>query len=142
MGVQRTSELKCLKEGEEEQEKVEEEETGRRQKNQLLPLRRKAAFGREIAERVGRAGGAAAGASPLGAVAAAGEGQRAAAHGRSRGPTPGAAVGREGAVRHGRAAAPPRASVRVPSAGRRMRRTGPGGAPRKQSDVPLLPGKP
>lgn len=97
-------------------------------------------FGREISERVGRAGGATAGPSPRGA--AAGGGQQAAAHGRSRGRTPGAAVGREGAVSHGRAAAPPRASVTVPSAGERMRRTGPGGAPGKRSGVLLLPGRP
>lgn len=52
-------------------------------------------FGREIAERVGRAGGATASPSPHGAAAAAGGGLQAAAHGRSRGRTPDAAVGRE-----------------------------------------------
>lgn len=99
-------------------------------------------FGREIAERVGRAGGAAASPSPHGTAAAAGGRQQAAAHGRSSGRTPGAAVGREGAVRHGRAAAPPRLAVTVPSAGGRMRWTGPGGAPRKRSGFLLRPGNP
>ncbi|KAI1233995.1 hypothetical protein IHE44_0003703, partial [Lamprotornis superbus] len=61
----------CLKEGDEE----DEEKKGRRQKNQILPLRRMAVFGKEIAKRVGRAGGAVAGPSPSGAAAAAGGGQ-------------------------------------------------------------------
>lgn len=127
-----TSELKRRKKGEEEETKEPTITAG-----EEGSVRN----GTEITERVSRAGGATAGPSPPGAAAAAGGWQRAAAHGRSRGPTPDAAVGREGAVRHGRAAAPPRASVTVPSAGGRMRRSGPGGAPRKQSGVLFLPGR-